>query len=66
MKLSIKLEKFSDHLKDGQSNMVQLGVTDSTSKFATFEVTSLSNLRDLLGQVNAAKQAIEDYLCEHE
>jgi hypothetical protein len=66
MKLSIKLEKYDDHSRNGKCHMFEISVDNPTSTFEAFDVTSIDGIKEFLDDINAAKQAIEDYLCEHD
>jgi RNA-binding protein YlmH len=65
MRLKIKLEKYGDHCNDGKQHMFEIMIDNSTSKFESFDISSIDGVRIMLNDINEMKQAIEDYLCEH-
>lgn len=63
MKINIKLEKYTDHLNDKKNHMFEIAIDNGSSEFKAFDVTNIEGLEAFLADINAAKQAIEDYLC---
>lgn len=66
MKLSIKIEKWADYNNNGKQHMFKISVDHFVSEFKAFDVTSIDGIKEFLGDINAVKQALEDYLCEHD
>lgn len=66
MRLSVKIEKYESMKADTSRHMFEVTVNNGDSKFETFEIVPANGLHQLLEDINAAKQALEDYLCEHE
>jgi len=66
VRLSIKLEKYNDHSRDGKCHMFEISVDNSVSRFESFDIVDNRGLIEFLNEINAAKQVIEDYLCAHD
>ena len=66
MRLNINLKKHTDYLNDKKNHMFELSIDNSVSKFDAFDITNIEGLKEFLNDINAAKQALEDYLCEHD
>jgi len=66
MRLSIKIEKYESMRAYTSRHMFEVTVNNGDSKFEAFDIVPVEGLHNLLNDINTAKQAIEDYLCEHE
>lgn len=66
MKLSIKLEKYESMKPYTPRHLFEVTVDNGSSKFEAFDIVPVEGLHQLLDDINAAKQAIEDYLCAHD
>jgi len=65
MRLSINLEKYTDHLNDKKNHMFEIAVDNGSSEFKAFDVTNIEGIGLVLADINIIKQALEDYLCKH-
>lgn len=66
MRIKLKMAKFQDYLNDGKRHMYEISVDNQTCEFKAFDVTNIDGVKAFLDDINAAKQSLEDYLCEHE
>ena len=66
MRIELKIEKYESMKAHASRHMFEVAVNNGDSKFEAFDIVPVEGLHQLLDDINAAKQAIEDYLCAHD